>query len=284
MRGTYFKMICLALLCYGMSLQAMAQGIVVNKKDGTKVYYKASEVQSVGVYGYDEGEGEGETVTVNGVSFRMISVEGGSFLMGSAIGDEDEMPVHEVKLNSFTIGQTEVTQELWKAVMGTNPSNFMGDKRPVEKVSWNDCQAFVVKLNELTGKKFRLPTEAEWEFAARGGNKSNGFLYSGSNNLDDVAWYNTNSGSMTHDVGMKAPNELGLYDMSGNVWEWCQDWYGEEYYAESVVNNPQGTAISNSRVLRGGGWTDKATDCRTTYRYDYAPTYNFFFIGLRLVQ
>ena len=280
------KSIILALLCCTMSLQAMAQGIVVNKTDGSKVYFEASEVESVGVYGYGEGPdsqpGEVQTVTVNGVSFRMITVEGGSFQMGSTDGDDDEMPVHEVSLNSFAIGQTEVTQELWQAVMESNPSNFTGNKRPVEKVSWNQCQTFISKLNQLTGKNFRLPTEAEWEYAARGGNKSKGFTYSGSNNIDDVAWYKSNSNNATHDVGTKAPNELGIYDMSGNVYEWCQDWYGENYYSKSVVNNPTGATSSNSRVLRGGSWADDSKDCRNTYRYDYAPTYDFFFIGLRL--
>ena len=203
--------------------------------------------------------------------------------MGSSIGDDDERPIHEVKVNSFSIGQTEVTQELWQAVMGSVPSNFTGDRLPVEKISWNDCQNFISKLNQLSGKTFRLPTEAEWEYAARGGNKSNGYIYSGSNNLDDVAWYVSNSNYTTHEVATKAPNELGIYDMSGNVYEWCQDWYGEDYYSKSVVNNPTGPTTSNSRVLRGGSWAEKDTNCRVAYRYDYAPTDNYFYLGLRLV-
>lgn len=287
MKRSIFKNICLALLCCGMSLQTTAQGIVVNKVDGTKVYFKASEVLSIGVYGYGEEPGpnpdEGETVTVNGVSFRMIHVEGGTFQMGSTIGDDDEMPVHEVKVNSFSIGQTEVTQELWQAVMGSVPSNFKGDKLPVERVSWNDCQNFISKLNQLTGKTFRLPTEAEWEYAARGGNKSNGYTYSGGNKLDDVAWYVSNSNYTTHEVATKAPNELGIYDMSGNVYEWCQDWYGEDYYSKSVVDNPTGPTTSKSRVLRGGSWAEKDANCRVAYRYDYTPTDNYFFLGFRLV-
>ena len=162
-------------------------------------------------------------VTIDDVTFKMIRVEGGTFQMGSVDGQDDEKPVHEVTLSSFSIGETEVTQELWEAVMGENPSFFKGSKRPVEEVSWNDCQMFIDKLNELTGKTFRLPTEAEWEFAARGGNQSKGYTYSGSNTLGNVAWFGDASDNGTHDVAMNFPNELGIYDMSGNVYEWCQD-------------------------------------------------------------
>ena len=281
-----FKCICLALVLSGMAAAASAQGIVVNKTDGTKVYYKASEVLSVGVYGYGEEPepqpGEGQTVTVNGVSFQMIAVEGGTFQMGSTTGDSDEKPVHEVRVGSFSIGQTEVTQELWEAVMGSNPSKFKGNKRPVEMVSWNDCQTFITKLNQLTGKTFRLPTEAEWEFAARGGVQSKGYTYSGSNSIEDVAWYTSNSGSTTHEVATKAPNELGLYDMSGNVWEWCQDWYGSDYYSTSVVNNPTGPSSGSRRVGRGGCWRNLATYCRVANRDYYSPTGTYSFLGLRL--
>ena len=138
----------------------------------------------------------------------------------------------------YYIGQTEVTQALWEAVMENNPSHFKGLRKPVESVSWNDCQEFISKLNSLTGKRFRLPTEAEWEFAARGGNNSRGYKYGGGSNLDDVAWYKENSGSRTHDVGTKLANELGLYDMNGNVLEWCSDWYGS--YDNSSQTNPRG--------------------------------------------
>ena len=140
--------------------------------------------------------------------------------------DSDEKPAHQVTLSDYYIGETEVTQALWKAVMGTNPSNFKGDSNPVEKVSWNDCQEFIRKLNSLTGRTFRLPTEAEWECAARGGNQSKGYKYSGSNKIKDVAWYDGNSKDKTHAVKTKPSNELGLYDMSGNVNEWCWDLYG----------------------------------------------------------
>ena len=184
--------------------------------------------------------------------------------------------------------QTEVTQALWKAVMGSNPSRFKGDDRPVECVSWNDCQTFINKLNSLTSQHFRLPTEAEWEFAAKGGNKSNGYTYSGSNNIDNVAWYTVNAydkGSSspdygTHDVKTKSPNELGIYDMSGNVWEWCQDWYGD--YSSSSQTNPTGPSSGSSRVLRGGGWCYDATNCRTAYRDCITPTGTSYRLGLRL--
>ena len=223
----------------------------------------------------------GGTFVVNGVSFKMMVVEGGTFQMGSESGDSNEMPVHQVTLSSFSIGETEVTQELWEAVMGSNPSDFKGAKLPVEQVSWNDCQTFITKLNQLTGQTFRLPTEAEWEYAARGGNQSMGYTYAGSNTLDEVAWYwSSNSSSMTHDVATKSPNELGLYDMSGNVWEWCQDWYGS--YSSSAQTNPTGPSTGSRRVNRGGGWTGNAGNCRVSTRSNYSPTYTGIILGLRL--
>ncbi|MBQ7741805.1 MAG: formylglycine-generating enzyme family protein [Bacteroidaceae bacterium] len=210
----------------------------------------------------------------------MIGVQGGTFQMGSTAGDSDEQPVHSVTLSSFSIGQTEVTQALWKAVMGSNPSYFKGDNLPVECVSWDDCQTFIQKLNQLTGEHFRLPTEAEWEFAARGGNKSKGYQYSGSNTLGNVAWYNDNSGRETHEVATKSPNELGIYDMSGNVREWCQDRFG--YYSSSSQTNPTGPSSGSLRVYRGGSWFDYATYCRTAFRSYYTPTNTINFLGLRL--
>lgn len=231
------------------------------------------------------GIGVGGTYVVNGVSFRMVAIEGGTFTMGASEQDSNaydwEKPVHQVSLDGFSIGETEVTQELWQAVMGSNPSYFTGNKLPVENVSWNDCQTFITKLNQLTGQNFRLPTEAEWEFAARGGNQSQGYKYAGSNTIDDVAWYWDNS-SETHEVGTKQANELGLYDMSGNVWEWCQDWYSSSYYSESVVNNPQGPSTGSSRVYRGGSWNFSARYCRVSYRYFNTPTFTLSDLGLRL--
>ena len=227
-----------------------------------------------------------QTFTVNGVSFTMIAVEGGTFQMGATSeqgsdADNDEKPVHNVTLSDYYIGETEVPQELWQAVMGTNPSNFKGNKKPVEKVSWDDCQEFIKKLNQLTGKNFRLPTEAEWEYAARGGNKSMGYKYSGSNTIDDVAWYENNSGSKTHDVKTKQANELGIYDMSGNVWEWCQDWHGS--YSSSSQTNPTGPSSgSYRRVYRGGGWFNYAGSGRVSFRSSYYPDFSNYALGLRL--
>lgn len=222
-------------------------------------------------------------ITVNGVQFKMIKVSGGTFQMGQSADGNNATPVHSVTLSDYYIGETEVTQELWQAVMGSNPSYFSGAKRakcPVEEVSWNDCQTFITKLNALTGQDFRLPTEAEWEFAAKGGTQSKGYTYSGSNTVGDVAWYTSNSGSQTHDVATKAPNELGLYDMSGNVWEWCQDWYGS--YSSSAQTNPTGPSSGSHRVLRGGGWLNNAEHCWTAFRGDYHPTFSYYNIGLRI--
>lgn len=226
-----------------------------------------------------------KTFTVKGVTFKMIPVEAGTFRMGSTSYLSDEYPVHNVTLSSdYYIGETEVTQELWTAVMGTNPSNFTYDSQlPVERVSWNDCQTFITKLNSLTGATFRLPTEAEWEFAARGGNKSQGYKYSGSNRIDKVAWYYTsNSSSKTHVVKTKSPNELGIYDMSGNVWEWCQDRYGS--YSSAAVTDPTGDSYGSYRVIRGGGWNDLAAGCRCADRSYSTPTLTSSYLGLRLAM
>lgn len=224
---------------------------------------------------------ETTTYTVNGVSFDMVLVKGGTFTMGAtseqdSISD-DEKPVHLVTLSDYRIGKTEVTQELWEAVMGSNPSMFKGDNLPVERVSWNDCQEFIKKLNSLTGLNFRLPTEAEWEYAARGGNKSKGYRFSGSNDIGSVAWYRDNSLSQTHQVATKSPNELGLYNMSGNVWEWCSDRYGN--YSSGSQTNPKGPS---SCVFRGGSWISSAGGCRVSYRSNYCPDDRGISLGLRL--
>ena len=228
-----------------------------------------------------------ETFTVNGVSFTMVEVEGGTFTMGAtaeqgSAAQKDEKPAHQVTLSSYSIGKTEVTQELWQAVMGSNPSYYIGNmNRPVECVSWEDCQTFITKLNEMTGKTFRLPTEAEWEFAARGGNQSKGYRYAGSSKIDDVAWYSNTSGSVTRPVGTKCMNELGLYDMSGNVWEWCQDWYGG--YSNEAQTNPTGPEEGYPyRVIRGGSWLNAATVCRVSRRGTEVQFGGVRYIGLRL--
>ena len=226
-----------------------------------------------------------QVITVGNVSFTMVRIEGGTFQMGatseqgSDAGDY-EKPVHQVTLLPYYIGETEVTQALWEAVMGNNPSKFKSNNRPVEKVSWNDCQEFIQKLNQKTGRKFRLPTEAEWEFAARGGNKSRGYKYSGSNNLEDVAWFTENSNNQTNDVKTKLANELGLYDMSGNVLEWCQDWCGG--YSSSSQSDPKGPSSGSFRVHRGGSWFNFASSCRVSYRQINAPDLRFRDLGLRL--
>ena len=211
---------------------------------------------------------------------NMVYVSGGTFIMG---GDEssDQTPTHSVTLSSYYICKYEVTQALWRAVMGSNPSKFKGDNLPVEQVSWNDCQTFINRLNSYTGRNFRLPTEAEWEFAARGGNYSRRYKYSGSNYIGDVAWYADNSGNRTHPVGTKQANELGLYDMSGNVWEWCSDWYGS--YSSYSQSNPTGATSGFGRVERGGNWCGLARYCCSSHRSYYAPGNSFDDLGLRLV-
>ena len=222
----------------------------------------------------------------NGITIEMVKVEAGTFMMGATSEMQkpwyDEKPVHQVTLtNDYYMGKYEVTQNLWKAVMGRNPSKFKGDDLPVEKVSWDDCQEFISKLNSMTGRKFRLPTEAEWEYAARGGKKSRGYQYSGSSKMSEVAWYTANSGSKTHPVGKKQANELGLYDMTGNVLEWCQDWYGS--YVSSSQTNPTGAFSGFFRVFRGGSWYGNAGNCRSSCRDSYNPGNRNFDLGLRLV-
>ena len=215
---------------------------------------------------------------VDGVSFKMIKVKGGTFQMGE---EGVETPVHSVTLSGFYIGETEVTCALWQVVMDTCPGRSIRDNLPVAEVSWNDCQEFIDKLNQKTGRRFALPTEAQWEFAARGGNKSQGYGYSGGNNIDDVAWYWDNSPFTTSPVGTKLANELGLYDMSGNVCEWCADWY--DGYSSSSQKNPTGPETGSDRVYRGGGFVSDARNCRSAYRERNAPDYRFDELGLRLV-
>jgi formylglycine-generating enzyme required for sulfatase activity len=218
---------------------------------------------------------------------NMVYVSGGTFTMGCTAeqGSEcssNEKPAHTVTLSSFSIGKYELTQAQWKAVMGTNPSFYEACPNcPVENVSWNDIQDFISKLNAKTGKTYRLPTEAEWEYAARGGSSSRGYKYAGSNEIAAVAWYDGNSNDKTHPVGQKKPNELGIYDMSGNVWEWCSDWYDGSYYSSSPSNNPQGLSSGSDRVLRG--WSSNPQYCRVSFRNFLNPAYRLSCIGFRLV-
>ncbi len=231
----------------------------------------------------------GNTISIpvkNGITIDMVKVEAGTFMMGATSEMQkpydDEKPVHQVTLtNDYYMGKYEVTQALWQAVMGSNPSKFKSRNLPVEQVSWDDCQEFINKLNSITGRRFRLPTEAEWEYAARGGKKSKGYQYSGSSNISDVAWYTANSGSKTHPVGKKQANELGLYDMTGNVLEWCQDWYGS--YVSSSQTNPTGAFSGFFRVFRGGSWYGNSGICRLSCRDSYNPDNRNFDLGLRLV-
>lgn len=228
------------------------------------------------------------TIRVNGVAFDMVYVEGGTFTMGATAdqvseAENDENLAHRVAVSDFYIGKYEVTQAQWKSVMGSNPSYFKGDDLPVENVSWDDIQDFLRKLNaQSSGRRYRLPTEAEWEYAVRGGNKSRGYKYSGGNDVGSVAWYYDNFGYKTHPVGQKSPNELGLYDMSGNVWEWCQDWYGP--YGSSFQTDPTGPSTRSGRVLRGGGCYGSARLCRVSGRGIDTPNNRFYISGFRLVS
>lgn len=227
-----------------------------------------------------------DIVTIGNVSFTMVRVDGGTFTMGATQEQKDdahenESPAHQVTLSPYYIGETEVTQELWKAVTGKSPSEFKGENRPVENVSWKDCQNFIQKLNKKTGLNFRLPTEAEWEFAARGGTRSKGNKYSGSDKLKDVGWYDQNSQNSTHDVKAKQPNELGLYDMSGNVSEWCQDWFSKPY-PNAPQTDPKGPTSGSYYVVRGGCWFSPNTGCRVSNRVGYQPGHTSDILGLRL--
>ena len=239
--------------------------------------------------GDDNGEAEILDVTVNGVTFNMILVKSGTFYMGAQKDDPNapnydeeawsrEAPVHQVTLSDYYIAEAEVTQELWTAVMGSNPSHFEGGQRPVEQTTWYDCQNFINALNQLTGLNFRFPTEAEWEFAARGGNESHGYKYSGSDNIDEIAWYSAD-GKKTSDVMTKLPNELGIYDMSGNVMEWCSDAFGD-YSSEHQIDptGPNGV----DRVVRGGCCLSAATYCRIALRNFLHPGGTSYGIGMRL--
>ncbi len=265
---------------------------------------------------YEDGQREERSVTVEKdrtiqVAFSYVErppvpegfvlVEAGTFQMGSTDGDSDERPVRQVTISrSFYMRQYEVTQKQWREVMGTNPSHFKGDDRPVEQVRWYDAEEYCNRLSRIEGLTpcysgsgdniacdfsadgYRLPTEAEWEYAARGGNKSRGYEYAGSNSAGDVGWHGVNSGGKTHPVGQKRPNELGLYDMIGNVWEWCWDWYGK--YSSSSQTDPRGPSSGSHRVLRGGSWNNGTRHLRVAGRHDYTPSRRNYFLGFRLVR
>ena len=227
-------------------------------------------------------------IELDSLSFRMMPVEGGSFTMGCTrrSGEVntyiDELPTHKVTVNSFYLGRHEVTQALWKAVMGENPSKWTGnDSLPVEQVSWNDAQIFIARLSQITGLRFRLPTEAEWEFAARGGNRSHGTVYPGTASmLFETCWYGGNSGGHSHPVGQLKPNELGLYDMGGNVLEWCSDWMTA--YSPGPQTSPQGPKHGENRILRGGCFNSPTWGCSVWERSWYLPDFRYSWQGLRL--
>jgi formylglycine-generating enzyme required for sulfatase activity len=225
----------------------------------------------------------------NTAGIEMVFVKGGTFTMGCTseqtdCGD-DEKPAHQVMVSDFYMGKYEVTQKQWREIIGSNPSYFNNcDNCPVENVSWNDVQEFIIKLNQKTGKNYRLPTEAEWEYAARGGSAGSPTRYAGSNTINEVAWYADNSGQKTHPVGQKKANELGIYDMTGNVWEWCNDWYGSDYYSSSPQYDPKGPVTGSRRVIRGGSWFIYPQGCRVSNRISNDPDDGYDYGGFRLVH
>ena len=264
-------------------MASVATFTACNKDDDDKKENNTEQKQQDS--GEEQGGGEGK-----GSGLEMVTVEGGTFTMGatSEQGSDafnNETPIHSVTLSSYQIGKYEVTQKLWKEIMGTNPSFDIGDDKPVNCISLEEIEEFITKLYAKTGKTYRLPTEAEWEYAARGGNQSKGYKYSGSNNIDDVAWYSGNSRGDLHPVGQKSPNELGIYDMSGNVIEWCSDFY--DYYPSSPQTNPWGCPVFPYPVrnVRGGTYFDDARYCRVSSRYSYGgDSYSTIDLGFRLAM
>ncbi len=281
---TNMRRVFLQLICLAVAVSAVAQSkIYVHQTDGTTVAFDISKITEINF-----NAPETRIFIVNGISFKMKKVDAGTFTMGMIDGDEygesfNEIQ-HEVTLTKdFYLAETECTQELWTAVMGTNPSRFKDKMKPVDNIEWEDAKAFLDRLNEITGEQFRLPTEAEWEFAAKGGNKSNGYLYAGSDSLGDVAWNAKNAvfdtkdpAYGTHSVGMKQPNELGFYDMSGNVWEWCEDMFSK--YTDSPQTDP---LVSDGfpHIFKGGGWDFMPYYCRSSHHS--LPGNRYYDVGLR---
>lgn len=300
MKQTFFLMLAALLSANGMSAQSTTDGIKGdlngdNRRDIGDVMTLLDLIAS------DNGTlptGGTQTFTVNGVDFTMVRIEGSTFQMGATEEQgtdamDEEMPVHAVTLSSFSMGQTEVTQQLWQAVMGQTPTAEgtqwsttlgLGDGYPVYYVSWDDCQKFIARLNQLTGRRFRLPTEAEWEYAARGGSQGKGYKFAGGDTVNDVAWYKDNSANKTHEVATRQPNELGLYDMSGNVAEWCADWFNASYYASSPAVAPTGPESGKNHVRRGGAWRNVERVCRVSSRGSEVTTERNNSLGLRLAM
>ena len=230
---------------------------------------------------YESKTVQNQIISVDGIRFLMVGIKGGVYNMGIENYESYERPVHKVAISSFLIGETEVTQELWECVMGTNPSMRKGPNLPVERVSWDDCQKFILTLNNKTGLSFRLPTEAEWEYAVKGGQSSRHYeMWPGGRNGDPYVWSLYNASRCTNAVKTKEPNELGLYDMCGNVWEWCYDYYGN--YATDNQTNPQGPSDGLGRVIRGGSVNDDFRVCRMTNRRCYEQNKLWAYIGFRL--
>ena len=228
-------------------------------------------------------------IAVKGISFNMIKIDGGDFVIGASTEQGrfaafDEKPPVKVRISTFYLSEIPVTQALYKVLTNQNPSFNVGDDLPVERVSYEDCEKFIDQLNQHTGSQFRLPTEAEWEYAARGGIKGKRMKYSGADdvNISDYVWYGDNSSNQSHEVGTKLPNELGLYDMSGNVSEWCSDWYSPSYANNGGEVDPQGPEEGVDKVYRGGSWYDKAMNCRVSKRFGMNPKYKNKLVGFRL--
>lgn len=282
---TFFWLTVLPVLCQNSGGQIIREP-QPKQKTSTPQTNKSTRNRSSSISGfgtYNSKNVQNQIISINGVKFLMVGVKGGGYNMGTNKYESYERPVHKVAINSFLIGECEVTQELWEVVMGVNPSMRRSPELPVEKVSWDDCQRFITELNNKTGRSFRLPTEAEWEYAAKGGQLSKHYeLWPGSENGAYHVWSHLNSGGNTQAVKSKEPNELGLYDMCGNVWEWCHDWYGS--YSSEKQTNPLGPSDGLGRVIRGGSVNEDYRVCRITNRKYYNQNNIWAYIGLRLVM
>ena len=291
----FFFIFALAAINVKMGAQpatgTKVRNIYLNVTDSSEVAEKPTvraRVQRAPLSDYKSTvNGQVETITINGVSFNMVKVEGGAFQMGATEEQgedayESEAPAHQVTVGDFLIGETEVTQQLWQAIMGENPSVYDGDDMPVQCIRYIDCETFFFKLNFLTNRHFRLPTEAEWEYAARGGKKAIPTKYAGSDDCDEVGWFCNNSGNIPHKVGEKKPNELGLYDMSGNVDEWVIDSWND--YSDTPKNNPKVVNEGDEKVRRGGGCLDFQRHLRVSDRRGCSERMWNYDIGLRIAE
>lgn len=292
-RGLFYAVMAMAIVSCGPKKEVAKESS--SKRETTESVKKEAEKEQTATAQKKESsaavaesaKNSVEQFSVKGVSFKMIRVSGGTFAMGASpeqgkFADATEKPLHKVTLNNYYMAQTEVTQALWQAVMGNNPSKYKGDDLPVESVSWNACQTFIKRLNTMTGKSFRLPTEAEWEYAARGGSASKKYMYSGSNDWTTVAIRDKYATAPTYRVASKEANELGIYDMTGNVSEWCEDWFGN--YASGAQVAPKGPENGESRIYRGGSATMPETYYRVSARDGGKPDFWFYTVGLRLAM